>query len=402
MKYNFDKIINRSNTNALSIDGYHGYLFNGNESIASNYKKEELIRMWVADMDFAVAPEIINALKERLDHPLFGYSIMSDPAYGEAFKLWCINQYDWHINLQHLQHAQGIIPALFALIDIICGQEGKVLFQTPSYAFFKHACDHNQVGYETSDLIYENGQFRIDFDDFKIKTAQSDVRLFILCHPHNPTGICWSDNDLKRLGDICFDNNVMIISDEIHCDLLRQDRQFTPLAKLFPDSDQIITCMAPSKTFNLAGFMFANVVIPNEHIRTEWNQKVLPIVNPLSVVAAQTAYEKCGAWLTELKRYLDMNFEYLDAFLKTHLPKAKFKIPDATYLAWVDMSEYFDSNINLTEYFANHAGVLLEGGNMFVSNAEGFIRLNLACPRARLEEGLERIKACVVTGKLEI
>ncbi|MEL6943585.1 MAG: aminotransferase class I/II-fold pyridoxal phosphate-dependent enzyme, partial [Bacteroidota bacterium] len=200
-----------------------------------------------------------------------------------------------------------------------------------------------------------------------------------------------SDEELKKLGEICLENEVSIIADEIHCDLLRKNKQFTPLAKLFPDNDQIITCMAPSKTFNLAGFMFANIIIPDEKIRIHWQERNLPVVNPLSVVAAEAAYAKGATWLAALTDYLDDNFIFLDNFLKMHLPKAKFHIPDATYLAWVDLSAYFPKGENLTLFFANQAGVILEGGNMFVSNADGFIRLNLACPKAKLEEGLIRI-----------
>jgi cystathionine beta-lyase len=188
---------------------------------------------------------------------------------------------------------------------------------------------------------------------------------------------------------------VMIISDEIHCDLLRSGKKFTPLAKLFPESDQIITCMAPSKTFNLAGFMLANIIIPNDDLRKTWKEKQLPIENPLSIVAAQTAYSEGQNWLSKLTIYLDANFIFLQKYLQTNLPKAIFHIPDSTYLAWVDVGAYFQKNENLTLFFANQAGVLLEGGNMFVANSDGYIRLNLACPKARLEEGLIRIAKAI-------
>lgn len=189
----------------------------------------------------------------------------------------------------------------------------------------------------------------------------------------------------------------MVIADEVHCDLIRKDKTFCPLAKLFPDSDQIITTMAPSKTFNLAGFMFANIIIPNDAIRNIWKEKQLPIDNPLSIVAAQAAYEEGHEWLAQLSDYLDANYDFLQNYLREHLPMAVFQIPDATYLAWVDLSAYFSPNENLTLFFANKAGVLLEGGNMFVENADGFVRLNLACPRARLKEGLDRMVEAIAT-----
>lgn len=395
MQYNFDQIIDRQHTNAMSVEGYDDYLFSEEPNLAIKHPKEELIRMWVADMEFAVAPEIIDAIRQRLEHPIFGYSGMFEESYLTAFQNWCKNRYDWSFDREQVVHSQGVVPALFALVEYLCQPEEKILFFTPSYAFFKHAADYNKVDLLTSDLIYKNGKYKIDFEDFRNKAARKEASLFILCSPHNPIGKIWTDEELKQIGEICLENEVTIIADEIHCDLLRKGKSFTPLAKLFPESDQIITCMSPSKTFNLAGFMFANIIIPNEDLRAKWNERNLPVVNPLSVVAAEAAYTKGSPWLKALTSYLDDNFVFLDHFLKEHLPKANFQIPDATYLAWVDVSAYFSKGENLTLFFANEAGVILEGGNMFVANAEGYIRLNLACSRVKLEEGLKRIKESI-------
>ncbi|MEM9886859.1 MAG: PatB family C-S lyase [Bacteroidota bacterium] len=395
MKYNFDRIINRQHTNCMSVEGYENYLFGEEEEVHVPYPKDALIRMWVADMDFAVAPEIITAIRDRLEHPIFGYSGVFERSYCRAFQNWCKTRYDWTFDSTHLVHSQGIVPALFSFAEFLCQPKDKILFLTPSYAFFKHAADHNGVGIMTSNLIYENGHYQIDFEDFEQKTAQPEVRLFLLCSPHNPTGRNWSIAELQRLGEICLANEVIIIADEVHCDLLRAKESFTPLAKIFPDSDQIITCMATTKTFNLAGFQFSNIIIPNDDFRAKWQERNLPLANPLSVVAAEAAYTKGSPWLTALTSYLDENFSYLDAYLKEHLPKAEFHIPAATYLAWVNLANYFPAEKNLTLFFAEDAGVILEGGNMFVANAAGFIRLNLACPRLKLEEGLERIRRSI-------
>jgi len=320
-----------------------------------------------------------------------GYSMVADLSYALSFQKWCVDRYQWKFNIAHLVHAKGVIPALYDLIGYLCKPDEKVLIVTPSYAFFKHGADYNGVELVCSDLTEDHGEFHIDMDDIKKKTSDEKCVLAVFCNPHNPTGRLWSKKELVEFGEVCLENGLTIISDEIHCDVIRKDKIFTPLASLFPNSDKIITCMAPSKTFNLAGNLFANIIIPNDALRMKYNEHYLPVENPLSVVAAKAAYSEGHAWLMELTDYLDANFKYLKEQLDTYLPQAKFTIPDATYLAWVDVSCYFTDNENLTLYFARHAGVLLEGGNMFVANADGYIRLNLACPRVILEEGLRRV-----------
>ncbi|WP_299317259.1 MalY/PatB family protein [uncultured Maribacter sp.] len=394
--YSFDEIINRDGTNAMSRTGYRGYLFDPNEDLSGKYAEEDFIPMWVADMEFAIAPVIIDALKARLEHPLLGYSMVADPAYHLAFQKWCQDRYNWTFNEQHLVHAKGVIPALYSLIGQICKPDDQVLIVTPSYAFFKHAADYNGIELVCSELKEEKGKFVMDMDDIRTKAANEKCVLGIFCNPHNPTGRVWSSDELQELGEICLANGLTIISDEIHCDLVRDDQSFTPMAKLFPDTDRIITCMAPSKTFNLAGNLFANIIIPNDAIREHYVENYLPVENPLSIVAAETAYTQGHAWLADLTAYLDANFQYLKEQLELHLPETDFVIPEATYLAWVNVGHYFKSDENLTLFFARNAGVLLEGGNMFVANADGYIRLNLACPRARLEEGLRRVIAAIL------
>ena len=395
-KYSFDKVIDRAGTNAMSLTGYRGYLFEPDEDLSGHYPEEEFIPMWVADMEFAIAPEILSAMKKRLDHPLLGYSMVADSTYPLAFQKWCKDRYDWGIDLDHLVYSKGVIPALFSLIGLICKPDEKILIVTPSYAFFKHGAEYNNIELMCSDLIEENGQFRMDMEDIRVKASDDKCVLGIFCSPHNPTGRVWSEEELLELGMVCLDNNMTLISDEIHCDLLRSKSSFTPITSLFPDTDKIITCMSPSKTFNLAGNAFSNILIPNEALRTRYSEDYLPVENPLSIVAAQAAYTKGHLWLTELTTYLDNNFQYLKEQLNIHLPHAKFTIPESTYLAWVNVQHYFPSDENLTLFYARKAGVLLEGGDMFVANAAGYIRLNLACPRSRLEEGIQRIITATV------
>ncbi len=395
MKYNFDKIINRHGTNAMSVEGFRDYLFGDNPDIKCACADADLVSMWIADMDFAIAPEIINAIKQRLDQQILGYTQLSGDRYTQAFLNWTKSRYQFDFNPQHLVNSSGVVPALFDLLNYLCKPDEKVLIHTPSYGFFKHAIEGNNLGLVCSKLISDKGHYRIDFDDFEQKARDEKVTVFILCNPHNPTGRVWNREELRRLATLCFKNNVTVIADEIHCDLLRKEQTFTPLATLFPDSDKIITCMAASKTFNLAGLMFANLIIPNDELREKWQQEHFPIVNPLSLVGVQAAYEKGGDWLLALTEYLDNNFDYLDSYLKQNLPKAIFQISQSTYLAWVNISAYFGKDINLTEFFARKAGVLLEGGDMFAGNADGCIRLNLACPLSKLKDGLEKISHAI-------
>lgn len=391
MTYDFDEIIDRKGTNALNTDGFRDYIFHAPPSMEFPFADDAFIRMWVADMEFATPPMIIEAMKERLDRRIFGYSKIFGSSYYEAFVNWTHHHYGWQFKREHLHTSHGIIPALYELVEFICRPDEKILVLTPSYAYFKHAADHNKIEMVPSFLREKEGYYTMDFDDIEEKAKDPKVTLCIFCNPHNPSGRVWTPEELTRFGEICLNNGMWIISDEIHCDLLRNGQVHTPLAKLFPESDHIITCMAPSKTFNMAGLMFSNIIIPNEGLREIWNARHYGFENPLSIAAAQAAYTSGHDWLTQLKEYLDGNFEFTQRYLAENLPEAKFRISEATYLAWVNIGACLPKDEDYCLYFANNAGVLLEGGNMFVSNSDGFIRLNLACPRAVLAEGLRRI-----------
>ncbi|OMF04716.1 aminotransferase [Paenibacillus amylolyticus] len=391
MKYDFDEIIDRKNTNAMSTDGFKEYIFKASNDMTFPFKDDEFIRMWVADMEFATPPEIIQSVKDRLDKRTLGYTKVFDPDYYLSVVQWTQDHYDWSFQKEHLVTSPGIIPALYELIEYICKPDEKVLIVTPSYAYFKHAVDFNHLELVTSDLVNQQGYYTMDYDDIELKVRDEKVSLCIFCNPHNPTGRVWTPEELSKFGEICLENDVMIISDEIHCDLLRNDMVHTPLAKIFPNTNKIISCMAPSKTFNMAGMMLSNIIIPNDEVRALWKARHYSMENPLSIAATQAAYQHGDEWLRQLKTYLDENFIFTQQYLASHLPQAVFRIPEATYLAWVDISAYLPDEENMSLYFANNAGVLLEGGSMFVANADGYIRLNLACPRAILEEGLKRI-----------
>lgn len=393
MSWNFDRIIDRRNTQCLSIEACRGRM-------DIPYSDEEIVRMWVADMDFAAPDCVLQALHARVDHGIFGYTDMFGDALPQAFAAWCERMYGWRFPQEQLCTSHGIVPALFDLIRLRCKPGEKALFFTPSYGPFRRAAVDTGHEYVCSDLVRgEDGVFRIDFDDFAAKAADPAVTVCILCNPHNPTGRIWTDDELRRIGEICLENGLLILSDEIHCDLLRSGRTHTPLAKLFPDSERIVTCMAPSKTFNIAGLQFSTIVIPDPELRAAWKKTHTEGENPFSLTAAQAAYSDGGyAWLMALREYIDGNFAFTADYFAAHAPKVRFQIPESTYLAWVDVSAYTGPQTELRRLFAERAGVIVNDGSMFVRNAEGFLRLNLACPRAIVEKGLSRI--CRVLNEL--
>lgn len=393
MSWNFDRIIDRRNTQCLSIEACRGRM-------DIPYSDEEIVRMWVADMDFAAPDCVLQALHARVDHGIFGYTEMFGDALPHAFAAWCERMYGWRFPQEQLCTSHGIVPALFDLIRLRCKPGEKALFFTPSYGPFRRAAVDTGHEYVCSDLIRgEDGVFRIDFDDFAAKASDPAVTVCILCNPHNPTGRIWTDDELRRIGEICLENGLLILSDEIHCDLLRSGRTHTPLAKLFPDSERIVTCMAPSKTFNIAGLQFSTIVIPDPELRAAWKKTHTEGENPFSLTAAQAAYSDGGyAWLMALREYIDGNFAFTADYFAAHAPKVRFQIPESTYLAWVDVSAYTGPQTELRRLFAERAGVIVNDGSMFVRNAEGFLRLNLACPRTIVEKGLSRI--CRVLNEL--
>ncbi|KAB2904426.1 MAG: putative C-S lyase [Burkholderiaceae bacterium] len=397
MTFDFDKPISRQGTNALAEDGYENYLFGAEPLVPPlQVPATELVSMWVADMQFAAPEAAIGAMRERLTHPIFGYTMNFDHQLYDAFSAWCDRRYGWRFDREQMQVSLGVIPALFGLVEYISDPGDKVLSLTPSYGYFKHAAVQRGRVLETSPLRRRtNGDYEIDFEDFERKVRDPAVKLFFLCHPHNPTGRVWTEEELRRMGELCLSNGVKIVSDEIHCDLTRTGVTHVPMAKLFPDSKDIITCMAVSKTFNLAGMMIATVVIPDPGLRATWKRRHYPFVNPLSLAAAVGAYRDGEAWLEALRRYLDDNFAFMQRYLAQRLPKARFRIPQATYLAWVDLSAYFDDSVNLTRFFLEKAGLILEGGEMFVENGVQCVRLNLACPQMQLEEALEKLTIAI-------
>lgn len=397
MPTNFDEIIDRRNTGSFNTDGFRAALFHGCEDMALPCPDEEVVRMWVADMEFAVAPAICQAIRDRVDRRIFGYTGMFGTAYADAFQAWCRERYGWCFAAEELCYSSGVVPAITQLVEDLVGEGEKVLTLTPAYSGFRSACRYNGAELLHSPLKREGGRFAVDFEDLAAKAALPGVRLLILCNPHNPTGRVWTEEELRRIGAIAEENGLWLISDEIHCDLLRTGLRHTPMGKVLPDYPRLITCMSASKTFNIAGLLFSNIIIRDADERRRFRARdKVGMLNPLSLAAHQAAYESGGEWLEELRAYLDGNFRLLADFLAKELPETDFRIPEATYLAWVDLRRSLPDVENPTLFFAREAGVLLEGGDAnFVGDAEGWVRLNLAMPRATVQEGLARIRDAI-------
>ena len=394
-KYDFQSIVDRRNTNALNTDGFRQYVFHVDKDTAFARPDDEFVRMWVADMEFAVAPEIRQAMKDRIDRPIFGYTGLYDGSYVKAHQKWCRDRYGWDYRDEDLVIAPGVVPALCQLMEDLAGEGKKAVTLTPCYGMFRNACAYGKTELLFCDLRRgEDQRYEIDWEDLERKLKDPEVSVLILCNPHNPTGRIWSEEELRKMGMLARENDVWILSDEIHCDLLRTGKTHIPMAKLMPDYDKVITCMSASKTFNLAGLQMSNILIPNKEERERFCTRFVcaNAINPISLAAHQAAYEKGGEWLLELHEALDENFAYLKDYLNQEIPEAIYYPAEATYLAWVDLSAYFEKDEDLPIFFANEAGVILEGGDsLFVHNAEGCVRLNLAMPKSLVEEGLSRI-----------
>lgn len=347
-------------------------------------------------MEFAMCPAIIQAIKDRADKRIIGYSQVFEPEFFQAYNSWCEKMYGWTYPKEEICFSLGIIPALYTLVDLLLGDYDYAIINTPAYGYFQHPVDerhkhaiHNKMKCD------DEGNWSIDFDSLERDAANPLAKLLIWCNPQNPTGRVWTEDELRKVAAIVEKYNLWIISDEIHCDILRQGVHHIPMAKIMPDYQKLITCTSASKCFNMAGMMFAEIIIRDKGLRNLYigtTNAYAMNVNPLSIAAHQAAYEHGSEWLDQLKTYLDGNFQFVKDTLDRELPDITFQIPQATYLAWVNMNPYLGDVEDIPDFMANKAGVLLEGGDaLFVDNAKGYIRLNLAMPRSIIAEGMKRI-----------
>jgi cysteine-S-conjugate beta-lyase len=391
--YNLDQIIDRSGTNSMKWEFM---------SEAEPLANSRTLPFWVADMDFACAEPIIKAMHERVDRLIFGYSSShTDDRYFRAVRGWYQRRFDWLINSEDIVYSPGVVPAVGFIIDLLTEPGDGVILQRPVYFPFSVMIFTRNRVIINNELLDRDGYYEMDLADLELKAADPKNKLMILCSPHNPVGRVWTDSELKKVVDICKRHQVTIISDEIHCDLVRIGVQHSPLAKLCPEyRDKIITTTSASKTFNMAGMQLANIIIHDKELRDRWQDMVrgrlsLRDPNPLSIVATQAAFESGEPWLEAVLTYIDDNMRFIAQFLETNLHAAKFRIPEGTYLAWINLGCYGLNAKELGELLIKKANVLIEGGMMFGDHSPQYIRINAACPRSLLQTGLAKIAKAI-------
>lgn len=386
MQYNFDEVIDRSGTNSTKWD---------KATLEEKFDEPNALPFWVADMDFKAAQPIIDAIIERTEHGIFGYSTRTD-SYYDAIINWTKKRFGWEIDKRWIEYTPGVVPAINFFVQAYCEIGDKVLIQQPVYYPFSDAIKNNGCSLVNSELIYNGETYEIDFQDFERKAKDPKVKMFILCNPHNPISRVWKKKELIKLGKICIENNILVISDEIHNDLIYPKYKHIMFASISNEfALNSITCTAPSKTFNLAGLQASNIIIPNKKIMEEFREILLKnnigAQSPLSMTALEAAYNYGEEWLEQLLEYLEGNISFIKEYLKIHLPKAKLIEPQATYLGWIDLREYESNGEKLEKTIIEKGKVAFDGGTWFGSGGAGFMRINYACPRVLLEEGLQRL-----------
>lgn len=368
---------------------------------AKKGKPADALPLWVADMDFPVAPAIHDALAARIDHGIFGYSDDADGSYYAALANWYHSRFAYEIQPQWLVKTPGVVYAICTAIRAYTRKGDAVLIQEPVYYPFRESILDNDRRLVVNALRYQNGRYEIDFEDFERSIVENNVKLFILCSPHNPVGRVWRREELTAMGDICLKHGVLVVSDEIHADFVYEGHQHHVFAGLNPAyADNAITCTAPTKTFNLAGLQISNIFIANQKLRhafrRELNAAGYSQPNVLGLVACRAAYAHGAQWLLELHTYLQDNLSYLRDFLAAELPQIRLIEPEGTYLVWLDCNALGLSGNELDDFMVQKARLWLDDGNMFGQGGEGFQRINIACPRTTLTLALTRLKKAVL------
>lgn len=390
MIYNFDEPVDRRGTYSVKWDG--GELIK--EMGLTERYDEATIPLFTADMDLPAPQPVIDALYATVDHRIFGYSIFPEEYYN-AIQNWFLRKHDWKILKEEIVYCPGTVLAVNKVVTAFTEAGDGIIIQRPSYPPFAGAVEGNERTLLNNPLKQDDdGKYQIDFDDFEEKAKLDTTKMFILCNPHNPTGRIFSDEDLLRLSDICKDNDVLLIADEIHGDIIRRDQSFSPVAALVDDTEHIITLTAINKTFNVAGLHCSNIIITDPDKRETFkNELGMQMPSPFTIAALIAAYNEGDEWLEQLNDYLDETIEFTASFLKENMPKVDFHIPEGTYVMWLDFSGYDISPEAVHDRIYNKANVLLEDGGMFGEEGADFQRICLPSPRPMIKEALERISS---------
>ena len=386
MKYNFDEVIDREQNRSAKYDERE-----------KKFGTKDVIPMWIADMDFRTAQPIIDAAKKKAEEGIWGYT--SRPAsYYEAVCGWQKRRNGWDVDPKMISFAVGVVPAMSSMVNVFTKPEDKVLIQTPVYSEFYDVTESWGRQVVESPLKEKDGVWSINWEDFEKKAGEA--KMFFLCNPHNPLGIVWSREDLTRMCEICIRHQVLIVSDEIHSDLIFHGKKHIPTATLSGEiAAYVITCTSGTKTFNLAGIQAAAIVFPNQELKGVydrfWVNLDIHRNNAFSSVIMETAFNEGEEWLEQLLEYISGNFDFIREYCREHIPQIKPNLPDATYLVWLDCRELGMSNEELKNFMIHKAGLGLNEGWSFGRSLSGYMRLNAACPRSVIEKALKQLEAAV-------
>ncbi len=386
MKYNFDEVIDRNGNRAAKYD----------ERI-KKFGTADVIPLWVADMDFKTAQPIIDGLKAKAEEGIWGYTSRPD-SYFDAILNWQERRNGWKIDKSLVSWSLGVVPALSAIVKIFSQPGDKVMIQTPVYSEFYDVTEAWGRQVVENQLVEKDGVWTVDFEDFEKKAKE--VKIFLLCSPHNPLGIVWTREQLQKMAEICIANNVLMVSDEIHSDLIFHGKKHIPTATVTEEiGKHIISCISGTKTFNLAGLQASTTIFPNAEIKnkfdTFWMNMDIHRNNAFSSVAMEIAFNQGEEWLEQLLEYLDGNFEFIRSYCAENIPQIKPNIPDATYLVWLDCRALGLDNETLRKFMIEKAGLGLNEGYTFGRSLSGYMRLNAACPRSVLEKALDQLKSAI-------
>ena len=383
MKYNFDEIIDRSGTDAIKLEG-----------LKELWGRTDLIPLWVADMDFATAPFITEAIRKRCENPVLGYTSKPD-SYFNAIINWVKMRYDLEVEKEMIQFVPGIVPGIGMAMNALTEKGDKILVQPPVYHPFMWLTERNGRTLVLNALKWEDGTYRMDMEDFRQQIK--GCKLFILCNPHNPGGVVWKEEELREIADICFEENVLVFSDEIHADLTLPPHRHRPFATISEKARMnSVTFMSPSKAFNMPGMTASHALVFNPDIRRRFKKFIeaceLDLGHAFAFLSVEAAYSHGTEWLDQCLAYIQGNIDYVDTFLKEHAPKIKAIRPQASYLIWLDCREMGMTQEVLNDFFVDKAHLALNDGAIFgKGQGDGFMRLNVASPRSVIEKAMSQL-----------